>query len=298
MTIAPFWASYAAYFGYEFPIRFDFLDTMQGGNLSLQCHPRPDFIREQFGEHFTQDETYYIFAADHDACVYLGFQAGINPDEFRAALEASLRDGSALDVGRYARRHPARVGDLFLIPHGAVHCAGAGSLVLEISATPYIFTFKMYDWLRLGLDGAPRPINLARAFANLDFSLAGEAVEALLSQPVRVHEDAHCRIEQLPTHHKHFYDIQRLTLRGPLELSTEGSLQVLMATAGAGVTLQTDGVCPPQRFNIAETFVVPAACSAFSLSPLDDRPVTVIRAYLRAEWFARAENRWLRLAQA
>ena len=287
---------YAACFGYEFPMRFDFLDTMDGGNLSLQCHPRPDFIRRQFGEHFTQDETYYIVAATEDACVYLGFEDGVDAAAFRAAMQDSQQHGTAVAVERFVKRQSARPGDLFLIPHGAVHCSGAGSLVLEVSATPYIFTFKIYDWLRLGLDGLPRPLNLERAFANLDFSLQGAAADALVSQAQLLRDDAHCRIEQLPTHARHFYDIQRITLRTEIHCETAGSPQLLMIVAGGNIELAAGEREIPCRF--AETYVVPAGCGRFTLRALDAAPAILIRAYLRAAWFTQDENQWLTRAAA
>ncbi len=267
-------------FGDEFPIRFDFLDTMDGGNLSLQCHPSPEYIKRHFGETFTQDETYYMLEAGPDACVYLGFQEDADPAAFRAALEAHQATGAPVDVVRHVQRHPARKHDLFLIPNGTVHCSGKNGVVLEISATPYIFTFKMYDWGRLDLDGKPRPINIARAFENLRFDRRGAlARRELLSVPEIIAQSPGWTLESLPTHPVHFYAVERLTFTGQATLETRGGVLVLNLVEGESIQVLANG-CDDVR-NYAETFVVAAAAGACTLVNLGTRPARVVCARLK-----------------
>jgi mannose-6-phosphate isomerase class I len=274
---------FAARFGYEFPIRFDFLDTFEGGNLSVQCHPRLTYIRERFGETITQDETYYILDCEPGAQVYLGFCKDIRPDEFREALETSFTQKTPLDVGRFVNIEPAHIGDLFLIPNGTIHCSGANNLVLEISATPYIFTFKMYDWLRLDLEGNPRPLNIERAFANLDFSRKGARVrETLVSRPATLDEGEGWRRVHLPTHPEHFYDVYRLEFTGEMAMRTNGSPHLLMLVAGEQVAVQT-ARGGEQVYHFAETFIVPAAADRYHLRNLGSSEARVIVAFLKPE---------------
>lgn len=269
-------------FGYEFPIRFDFLDTFEGGNLSVQCHPKPSFIREEFGESFTQNETYYMIDCKPDSQVYLGFQPNINAEEFRSSLEESAENNSPVKIGDYVQTFPAHRHDLFLIPHGTIHCSGTNNMVLEISATPYIFTFKMYDWLRSGLDGQPRPLNIDRAFENLNFEYKGQRVEQeLISKPHLLEEGEDWRVIHLPTHKHHFYDVHQLEFEDEIELATDGSCQVMSLVEGESILLQTENG-REAHFSYVETFVVPAAAKSFRLKNEGAKPAKVVKAFIKS----------------
>ncbi|WP_129717619.1 class I mannose-6-phosphate isomerase [Pedobacter sp. SYP-B3415] len=272
---------FAERFGDEFPVRFDFLDTWNGGNLSIQCHPTLPYIQQHFGEKITQDETYYILDCQPDADVYLGFQDGIDPVEFRNELEKSQQTGSEVDIHQYVQRFKASKHDLYLIPNGTVHSAGKGNLVLEISATPYIFTFKMYDWLRLDLNGKPRAINIGHAFNNLDFSRQGEkVVNELISKQQTIANGADWQIVHVPTHEAHFYDVKRLEFDTQLEQQTSGSPHICMLVEGESVqVVLKDG--RQVQYHYAETFVIPAAAGTYSVINNGRTRAKIVQAYLK-----------------
>ncbi|MDR6945386.1 class I mannose-6-phosphate isomerase [Mucilaginibacter pocheonensis] len=273
--------NHAEQFGDEFPIRFDFLDTFDGGNLSIQCHPKLKYIQDNFGETITQDETYYILDCKDKARVYLGFQENMEPKEFRAVLEESQAGNKEVKIENYVQAHAARKHDLFLIPNGTVHSAGVNNLVLEISATPYIFTFKMYDWLRLDLDGNPRPINIDHAFNNLDFSRKGDRVrDELISKPSVIQQGNDWQLVHLPTHAEHFYDIHRMEFDKDFTVETDNRCHVMMLVEGSAISIKTANGTE-QVFAYAETFVVPAAAISYTLTNLGKKRAKVIKAFLK-----------------
>lgn len=273
----------AARFGNDFPIRFDYLDTFDGGNLSVQCHPRPQYIKEHFGESFTQDETYYILDCADDADVYLGFTEDINPDEFKTALMESQENAVAIDIEKYVLKHKAKKHDLFLIPNGTIHASGTNNMVLEISSTPYIFTFKMYDWVRPGLDGKPRPINVEHGFKNVYFDRKGQRViDEFISKQNVEKEFSNGRKVSLPTHEEHFYAVDRYEFTGEIEIETLGHCHICMLVEGDKA--QVSAGKNSQEFKYAETFVIPANVPKYKINYQGDKKAFVVVSYVKDSW--------------
>src|SRR5437868_14293878 len=127
-----------------------------------------------------------------------------------ADLKSAQAGGPPFSAERYVNRWPAKKHDHFLIPAGTVHCSGANSMVLEISATPYIFTFKMWDWGRLGLDGKPRPIHLEHGFANIQWDRTPAWTQNnLINQIMPVAEGDGWREERTGLHARQFIETRR-----------------------------------------------------------------------------------------
>lgn len=259
-----------ARFGKEFPIRFDLLDTIGGGNLSLQVHPTTEYARENFGLAYTQDESYYIMDTKEDTYVYLGLRNDINPDEMVTDLNKAQQDPFfVFDVDKYVNKVPVKKHDHFLIPGGTVHCSGKDTLVLEISSTPNLFTFKLWDWQRLGLDGKPRPINVDRGKKVIVWGRdTGFTYRELVNKVKILNDTGTVREEKTGLHKNEFIETRRHIFTEKATHYTNDSVNVLNLVEGDSVIVESlNGDFEPFVVHYAETFVVPARIKTYTVRP-------------------------------
>ena len=272
-----------ARFGAEFPIRFDFIDTMEGQNLSLQVHPDTDYIRNKFGMPYTQDESYYILDAKEGAGVYLGLKESIDKEQMISDLEEAQHGNVKFDVDKYINFFPAKKHDHYLIPAGTVHCSANNCMVLEVSATPYIFTFKLWDWDRVGLDGKPRPIHIEDGKKVIRYDRTTKWVEENLVNNFNVIEDNDDYKEvKTGLHELEFIETHVISTSKSVEIKSDKEVTMLNLVDGKQAIIKSSNDSfEPYKVHYAETVIVPANAGSFIIEAVDSEFIKVMKAKVR-----------------
>jgi mannose-6-phosphate isomerase class I len=207
---------------------------------------------------------------------------GVNSEEMLADLKRAQKGEIIFDAAKYVNTWPVKKHDHFLIPGGTIHCSGKNTMVLEISATPYIFTFKLWDWGRVGLDGLPRPVHINHGERVIQWDrTTGWVRKNLVNAVSDISDSGETRIEKTGLHEREFIETRRYTITTNCVMSSEGSVSSCNVVEGEGAVIEsTDGSFAPYEVHYAETFIIPESVKEFAIRPLG-KEVKILRATVR-----------------
>ena len=260
-----------------FPIRFNYDDTFHSsGNMSIQLHPGADFVVPNHNELGRQDESYYIVCTAQRARTYLGFNRGVDPEEFIAKVKQSEKDAQPVDYQKYIYSVESKPGIQVMIPAGTIHGSGKNQLILEIgSLTVGSYTYKMYDYLRKDLDGKPRPIHTYFGNINLNRGMMQDYVEKnLVNGGYRViREEGDAKEVVVGECEQLYFSLRNLIFGNYMTDDTNGDFHVLALVDGEDVTVRSKKD-PSRKFDMKfmDIVVVPADFGEYEL--INNKPET------------------------
>lgn len=245
-----------------FPVRFNYDDTYHSsGNMSVQVHPKREYVQDRYNELGRQDESYYIVVAGQEAKTYCGFTQGFDKDEFLACVKRAENDKIPFDHDKYVNSVPSVPGMQFMLPAGTIHASGRNQVILEIgSLTIGSYTYKMYDYLRKDLDGKPRPIHSYHGSRVLDYTRTADWVSENLVQKPQVVRQTEDFCEYIVGQHDLIYFSLR-NVRFPQRYTDEASDRFHVLVLVEGERCMIRSLSDPDKYFIQEYMdmvVVPA----------------------------------------
>jgi mannose-6-phosphate isomerase class I len=184
-------------------------------------------------------------------------------------------------MDKFIHKEESKPHDLFCIPNGTVHCSGEGNLVLEISATPYIFTFKIYDYLRRDLQGNLRPINIERGFENIRTDRRSNRVkEQLVAKPALISEGNGWKEYELYNKPFTFYNVNRVEFEQEYVMHTNSKAFATNLVEGENVEIISENG-RSVKLSFLESMLIPAAAGKIKIINKGKRPCKMIMVYVR-----------------
>lgn len=267
----------------QFPIRINYDDSYEGGDMALQSHPPDAYIQKRFGEPYRQDESYYIVDAREGSKVYLGLKEDADVRAFRRAVVRAEKKQVPFDHNEFVNSLPTKPGDLFLIPAGTLHGSGAENTVLEISATTYRYTFHFYDYLRPGLDGKLRTIHSRDAFSVLKQDRRTAWVKRNLKQSPRLIRSGRGWAEYLlGSRSDMFFKVHRFEFDSTIQDDTGGQFHLLVPVTGKGIRIVPLGNRAHESYlPFSCLAVLPASLGRYRLESASGESCQVVKVSMR-----------------
>ena len=277
------------YFGNYFPVRFNYDDTFHSnGNMSIQCHPVREYVRRENGEFDRQDESYYVVMADQGAKTYLGFNDGVEISDFVDAVKESERNKTPVDYEKYINAVDSRPGVQVMIPAGTIHASGRNQLILEIgSLTVGSYTYKMYDYLRLDLDGNPRSLHTYHGERVLQPGRTTSWInENVVQKPRIVRSGPDWKEYIVGEHDLLYFSLRNVRFTDSYKDDTAGRFHVLTLVDGEQVTVRS--LRDPSRYyvqNYLDIIVVPADMGPYEVVNMYEGTTVAIHKTLLKQGF-------------
>jgi mannose-6-phosphate isomerase len=235
----------------RFPVLTKIIDAREA--LSVQVHPDDAYARRVERQPVGKTECWYILAAEPGAELVLGWTR----DTDRAEYERRVADGT---LGEILRRVPVRAGEAFHLPAGTLHAIGAGIQLFETQQASDL-TYRIFDWNRVGADGEPRELHVAKAADVLDFRATFPGAVA----PLTFAEDGLERTIAIADRH---FSVERLRITRSGARFTTGGRPVAVLAMQSGLTLDAGGATIVLR--PWESALVPAAAAGVAFAALGD----------------------------
>ena len=234
--------------GPRFPLLVKLIDASK--RLSVQVHPDDEGAARHGGE--AKTEMWYFLDAEPGAQVCAGLKDGVGPRIFADAVRE--RQVSAL-----LRAVDAEPGKALYIPGGLVHAICEGCLVLEVQQNSNT-TYRVYDWDRVGPDGRPRELHVAKAMEAIGWKIGGVGLSTPFPMPSADPRNVRERVVR-----SDYFTMERLTLRAPEPGTLDGRTFRILFAADADLVV-TDGggetAVPRGR-----SCLLPASLGAYAVAP-------------------------------
>lgn len=230
----------------QFPLLIKLIDSRR--DLSIQVHPDDEMGKRVEGKRGKTEMWYSVDPAD-GAYLYAGFNGPETPESFKSKIENS----TIVEALNKYFTHP---GDVFFLPAGCVHAIGQGNFVVEIQEASDV-TYRIFDYNRLGADGKPRELHVAKSMEAVKFDNSD------LSKPQNV---TAAPDSETPMVHCGYFNTDLVNVDGEMiiDLSGRDSFSVFINVSGELTFTGDNG--HSDTIGRGRTILVPAALKTLKIS--------------------------------